>query len=83
MQRFGSPISCCGRPSVKHQFGSVLPNGFLLDMPRLFEDFVTMALRRPSRQLTRCTRCRVCHDLRAATDVGLSLADSLLTHTTL
>jgi 5-methylcytosine-specific restriction enzyme subunit McrC len=31
--------------SVEHEFGSVALNGFLLDMPRLFEDFVTVALR--------------------------------------
>jgi 5-methylcytosine-specific restriction enzyme subunit McrC len=31
--------------SVEHQPGSVLLNGFLLDMPKLFEDFVTVALR--------------------------------------
>jgi 5-methylcytosine-specific restriction enzyme subunit McrC len=31
--------------SVEHQIGGVLLNGFLLDMPKLFEDFVTVALR--------------------------------------
>ena len=31
--------------SVEHEFGTVAINGFLLDMPRLFEDFVTVALR--------------------------------------
>jgi 5-methylcytosine-specific restriction enzyme subunit McrC len=31
--------------SVDHGHGSVAVNGFLLDMPRLFEDFVTVALR--------------------------------------
>jgi 5-methylcytosine-specific restriction enzyme subunit McrC len=31
--------------SVEHGIGSVAANGFLLDMPRLFEDFVTAALR--------------------------------------
>ena len=31
--------------SVEHEFGTVAVNGFLLDMPRLFEDFVTVALR--------------------------------------
>ena len=31
--------------SVEHQPGSVLLNGFLFDMPKLFEDFVTVALR--------------------------------------
>jgi 5-methylcytosine-specific restriction enzyme subunit McrC len=31
--------------SVEDQPGSVLLNGFLLDMPKLFEDFVTVALR--------------------------------------
>jgi len=31
--------------SVEHDAGGVLLNGFLLDMPRLFEDFVTVALR--------------------------------------
>jgi len=31
--------------SVEHQPGSVLLNGFLLDMPKLFEDFVAVALR--------------------------------------
>jgi 5-methylcytosine-specific restriction enzyme subunit McrC len=31
--------------SVEHQSGIVAVNGFLLDMPRLFEDFVTVALR--------------------------------------
>ncbi len=31
--------------SVEHSAGSVAMNGFLLDMPRLFEDFVTVALR--------------------------------------
>jgi 5-methylcytosine-specific restriction enzyme subunit McrC len=31
--------------SVEHESGTVGINGFLLDMPRLFEDFVTVALR--------------------------------------
>jgi 5-methylcytosine-specific restriction enzyme subunit McrC len=31
--------------SVEHEFGSVAVNGFLLEMPGLFEDFVTVALR--------------------------------------
>ncbi len=31
--------------SVEHEFGPVAVNGFLLDMPRLFEDFVIVALR--------------------------------------
>jgi 5-methylcytosine-specific restriction enzyme subunit McrC len=31
--------------SVEHSAGLVAINGFLLDMPRLFEDFVTVALR--------------------------------------
>jgi 5-methylcytosine-specific restriction enzyme subunit McrC len=31
--------------SVEHEFGGAAVNGFLLDMPRLFEDFVTVALR--------------------------------------
>ena len=31
--------------SVEHEQGGVAVNGFLLDMPRLFEDFVTVALR--------------------------------------
>jgi 5-methylcytosine-specific restriction enzyme subunit McrC len=31
--------------SVEHDRGGVAVNGFLLDMPRLFEDFVTAALR--------------------------------------
>ena len=31
--------------SVEHEAGAVAVNGFLLDMPRLFEDFVTVALR--------------------------------------
>ena len=31
--------------SVEHEFGGVVVNGFLLDMPKLFEDFVTVALR--------------------------------------
>ena len=31
--------------SVEHPSGSVLLNGFLLDMPKLFEDFVTVTLR--------------------------------------
>jgi 5-methylcytosine-specific restriction enzyme subunit McrC len=31
--------------SVEHESGVVLLNGFLLDMPKLFEDFVTVALR--------------------------------------
>jgi 5-methylcytosine-specific restriction enzyme subunit McrC len=31
--------------SIEHEFGSVAVNGFLLDMPGLFEDFVTVALR--------------------------------------
>jgi len=31
--------------SVEHDLGTVAVNGFLLDMPRLFEDFVTVALR--------------------------------------
>ena len=31
--------------SVEHESGGVLANGFLLDMPQLFEDFVTVALR--------------------------------------
>jgi 5-methylcytosine-specific restriction enzyme subunit McrC len=31
--------------SVEHRPGGVLLNGFLLDMPKLFEDFVTVALR--------------------------------------
>ena len=31
--------------SVEHGLGGVAVNGFLLDMPRLFEDFVTVALR--------------------------------------
>jgi 5-methylcytosine-specific restriction enzyme subunit McrC len=31
--------------SVEHSAGSVAINGFLLDMPQLFEDFVTVALR--------------------------------------
>jgi 5-methylcytosine-specific restriction enzyme subunit McrC len=31
--------------SVEHAVGTVAVNGFLLDMPRLFEDFVTVALR--------------------------------------
>jgi 5-methylcytosine-specific restriction enzyme subunit McrC len=31
--------------SVEHQRGGVAVNGFLLDMPKIFEDFVTVALR--------------------------------------
>ena len=31
--------------SIEHESGIVAVNGFLLDMPRLFEDFVTVALR--------------------------------------
>jgi 5-methylcytosine-specific restriction enzyme subunit McrC len=31
--------------SVEHERGGVAVNGFLLDMPKLFEDFVTVALR--------------------------------------
>jgi 5-methylcytosine-specific restriction enzyme subunit McrC len=31
--------------SVEHERGGVAVNGFLLDMPRLFEDFVAVALR--------------------------------------
>ena len=31
--------------SVEHESGGIAVNGFLLDMPRLFEDFVTTALR--------------------------------------
>jgi 5-methylcytosine-specific restriction enzyme subunit McrC len=31
--------------SVEHSAGNVAVNGFLLDMPQLFEDFVTVALR--------------------------------------
>ncbi len=31
--------------SIEHDAGTVAVNGFLLDMPRLFEDFVTVALR--------------------------------------
>ena len=31
--------------SVEHERGGVAVNGFLLDMPQLFEDFVTVALR--------------------------------------
>jgi 5-methylcytosine-specific restriction enzyme subunit McrC len=31
--------------SVEHESGGVAVNGFLLDMPKLFEDFVTTALR--------------------------------------
>jgi 5-methylcytosine-specific restriction enzyme subunit McrC len=31
--------------ALQHQAGAVSVNGFLLDMPRLFEDFVTVALR--------------------------------------
>jgi 5-methylcytosine-specific restriction enzyme subunit McrC len=31
--------------SVEHSAGTVAVNGFLLDMPQLFEDFVTVALR--------------------------------------
>jgi len=31
--------------SVEHEAGTVAVNGFLLDMPALFEDFVTVALR--------------------------------------
>ena len=31
--------------SVEHEFATVAVNGFLFDMPRLFEDFVTVALR--------------------------------------
>ena len=31
--------------SVEHKAGNVSVNGFLLDMPKLFEDFVTVALR--------------------------------------
>jgi 5-methylcytosine-specific restriction enzyme subunit McrC len=31
--------------SVEHQAGGLQLNGFLLDMPKLFEDFVTVALR--------------------------------------
>jgi 5-methylcytosine-specific restriction enzyme subunit McrC len=31
--------------SIEHQRGAVAVNGFLLDMPKLFEDFVTVALR--------------------------------------
>src|SRR6266567_6871308 len=31
--------------SVEHESGTVTVNGFLLDMPGLFEDFVTVALR--------------------------------------
>jgi 5-methylcytosine-specific restriction enzyme subunit McrC len=31
--------------SVEHESGTVAVNGFLLDMPTLFEDFVTVALR--------------------------------------
>ena len=31
--------------SVEHESGTVAVNGFLLDMPRLFENFVTVALR--------------------------------------
>jgi 5-methylcytosine-specific restriction enzyme subunit McrC len=31
--------------AIEHGSGDVAVNGFLLDMPRLFEDFITMALR--------------------------------------
>ena len=31
--------------SVEHESGGIAINGFLLDMPRLFEDFITTALR--------------------------------------
>jgi 5-methylcytosine-specific restriction enzyme subunit McrC len=31
--------------SVEHESGGIAVNGFLLDMPKLFEDFVTTALR--------------------------------------
>jgi 5-methylcytosine-specific restriction enzyme subunit McrC len=31
--------------SVEHEVGGVSLNGFLLDMPKLFEDFITVALR--------------------------------------
>ncbi len=31
--------------SIEHESGGVAVNGFLLDMPRLFEEFVTVALR--------------------------------------
>jgi 5-methylcytosine-specific restriction enzyme subunit McrC len=31
--------------SVEYEFGGVTVNGFLLDMPKLFEDFITVALR--------------------------------------
>jgi 5-methylcytosine-specific restriction enzyme subunit McrC len=31
--------------SVEHAAGTVAVNGFLIDMPRLFQDFVTVALR--------------------------------------
>jgi 5-methylcytosine-specific restriction enzyme subunit McrC len=31
--------------SIEHEFGGVAVNGFLLDMPKLFEDFVTAAMR--------------------------------------
>jgi 5-methylcytosine-specific restriction enzyme subunit McrC len=31
--------------SIEHEFGGVAVNGFLLDMPGLFEDFITVALR--------------------------------------
>lgn len=31
--------------SVEHATGTVAVNGFLIDMPLLFEDFVTIALR--------------------------------------
>lgn len=31
--------------SVEHGFGGLAVNGFLLDMPKLFEDFITVALR--------------------------------------
>ena len=39
------PSSSCRATSVEHEFGGVAVNGFLLDMPKLFEDFVTVALR--------------------------------------
>jgi 5-methylcytosine-specific restriction enzyme subunit McrC len=31
--------------SIEHEFGTVAVNGFLVDMPGLFEDFITVALR--------------------------------------
>src|ERR1039457_4770631 len=44
-RRCGWPKLVLRATSVEHESGTVAVNGFLLDMPRLFEDFVTVALR--------------------------------------